>query len=433
MTSNRKRKLAVREQSAKTGLSYQAALHTMAEKADDPLTNLLNPKPEARVRRQIRNAFDYMELVGLCEIEDASNRIVQQLYMNAREYMGVRRFNSRSLTPYGHAVKAQLDNSVPDRHVDVVAVPRGAWAIPNLPGIETIDFNRASREFDGLLQEVLINIFAQIEERSRLIQYISIHPEGLKEFRESFYNDVFDRIGNNELLLQGVVGDLWDARVVVDSNVQKDHLHVSSIPSDSKEKFDGGSGHDWDEHKRIWQIEEPKELYTEQVYATQQEACIAAEQLERNAHWCVLPKDDPELGLHGFIAYNEDLKPQRCHQFQWTIFSRPLTPDIRVVSVEEWIQFAQSEKPQHLFACDDAKARQIGIGSYRLAEDGVSVSLIRRVPMTKIKGRDDGLGDLLMSLKENLQEPTYKSIPLCAAVQGALRQALDSPSQKGAS
>lgn len=135
------------------------------------------------------------------------------------------------------------------------------------------------------------------------------------------------------------------------------------------------------------------------MYTSEQAAVAAIVELGNG--WVVLPYDEPHRGVLGYCAIERDpqdgAEPQE-HVFQWAIHGHVLDPEVELVEAADLAAFVRSEPADQLHRCDDAKRRQFGFVSFRLAAEGRAI--VRQTTLTKFKEASRGVQEFLVAERD---------------------------------
>lgn len=148
------------------------------------------------------------------------------------------------------------------------------------------------------------------------------------------------------------------------------------------------------------------------MYPSQAAAVSALQELGNG--WVVLPKDDPAIGVMGYVASRrDDGDDPETHVFQWPIFGQVLQPEVHYVSARALIGFAREEQ-EFLHRCDDSTTRHLGFVSYRQAEQGKSV--VRRTRLTQVKDITEEERQELIDMRNRRGDLTSERLEAAAAL-----------------
>ena len=128
---------------------------------------------------------------------------------------------------------------------------------------------------------------------------------------------------------------------------------------------------------------------------TRDEALERARTLAREGH-TLLPADDPERGMLGYIAYHMVDGEEQSELISWPMFDGPLEPEKAAVTPEEMVAFLDAGPVR---ICDDIPRRLVGFVRYDL-ERGVAI--IRQMDAVKLKGAEAALRDAIRAVRDDL-------------------------------
>lgn len=140
---------------------------------------------------------------------------------------------------------------------------------------------------------------------------------------------------------------------------------------------------------------------------TQEEVLGRARQLAAEGH-VILPADDPERGMRGFLAFSMDDDGQELSEIlEWPLFQGPLTTDKAEVEPEELALFLSSGP---VALCDDPRRLRLGFVRYE-PEEGRAV--VRQTRLRLVKGADDSTRAAIMGVRDRLMaQPPNPQIEL---------------------
>lgn len=112
----------------------------------------------------------------------------------------------------------------------------------------------------------------------------------------------------------------------------------------------------------------------------------------------LLPADDPERGMCGYLAFHMQDGEEQSEILEWPLFQGPLDPETAEVLPEELASFLASGTGP-LALCDDPRMLRIGFVRYE-PERGRSV--VRRSRITLVKGATDEVRAAIWAHREAL-------------------------------
>jgi hypothetical protein len=130
---------------------------------------------------------------------------------------------------------------------------------------------------------------------------------------------------------------------------------------------------------------------------TREEVLLKARQLAVEGH-TLIPADDPERGMRGFVAFQIHDGEEQSEILEWPLFGEPLTPEKQDVSAEELAEFL-SNGPGTLALCDDPRRLRIGFVRY---EPDRGRAVVRQARLTLVKGADDATRAAILGTRDRL-------------------------------
>lgn len=113
----------------------------------------------------------------------------------------------------------------------------------------------------------------------------------------------------------------------------------------------------------------------------------------------ILPADDPERGMRGFVAFLMDDDGEELSEIlEWPLFRGPLTTDKAEVQPEELADFL-AQGPGPVALCDDPRQLRVGFVRYE-PEEGRAV--VRQTRLRLLKAADDHTRAAIMGVRERL-------------------------------